>query len=189
MSENHTIIDEIIAAFHRFGHKDYGEQVTMQEHMLQTACFAAEAGEDDLMIAAAVLHDYGHFVHGLAENIADHGIDGKHEEVGAAALEAHFMSEVVEPIRLHVKAKRYLCAVDPDYLATLSDASIQSLKLQGGVLKSTEVESFERYPHFERAVRLRRYDDAGKVFGLETPSIEHYRPYLEKARREKREKE
>ncbi|MEE4379274.1 MAG: HD domain-containing protein [Candidatus Competibacteraceae bacterium] len=177
------IIEQIITAFHRYGHKLYGEQLTIQEHMLQTACFASEAGEDEFMIAAAVLHDYGHFVHGLAEDIADHGIDGQHEEVGATALTDYFVPEVVEPIRLHVAAKRYLGAVDPAYLSTLSPASTQSLELQGGTFTFAEVEAFERNPYHERAVRLRRYDDAGKVLGMKTPPIEHYRFFLEQALR------
>ncbi|MCB1777108.1 MAG: HD domain-containing protein [Candidatus Competibacteraceae bacterium] len=183
MNEKSTILDEIIAAFRRYGHQEYGERVTMQQHMAQTACFAAEAGEDDDMIAACLLHDYGHFVHGLAEDIADHGIDGKHEAVGAAALAAYFRAEVIEPIRLHVEAKRYLCAVDPGYRETLSPTSVQSLALQGGALTPAEIEKLEKVPHFERAVRLRRYDDAGKISGRETPPIEHFLPCLEQALR------
>lgn len=178
-----TIIDEIIQAFNQHGDLEYGERVNMREHMLQSAVFAAQAGEDDLMIAAAVLHDYGHFVHGLGEDIADHGIDGMHEEVGADALEQYFVPEVIEPMRMHVAAKRYLCTADPDYYATLSPASIQSLELQGGPYTAEEVAQFEQNPFHKRAVQLRRYDEAGKVPGMETPPIEYYRPYLEKALR------
>jgi predicted HD phosphohydrolase len=92
----------------------------------------------------------------------------------------HFAG-IAEPIRLHVAAKRYLCATDPSYLAELSPASLHSLELQGGPYSAAEVAAFESSPHAEDAVRLRRYDDVGKVEGLDTPDLEHYRPVLEAA--------
>ncbi len=178
-----AIIEEIMAAFARRGDMAYGERVNLQEHMLQTAYFAEQDGADDLLIAAAVLHDYGHFVHDLGEDIADHGIDGRHEEIGAEALAPYFRPEVIEPIRLHVAAKRYLCAVDADYLAEVTPASLQSLALQGGPFSPAEARAFEQNPFFERAIRLRRYDEAGKVPEMPTPPLEHYRPCLEKGLR------
>ncbi|MHB8470746.1 MAG: metal-dependent phosphohydrolase, partial [Gaiellaceae bacterium] len=87
------------------------------------------------------------------------------------------------PIRLHVAAKRYLCATEPSYLAELSPASVLSLELQGGPYSAAEVAEFETSPYADDAVRLRRWDDAGKVAGLETPELEHYRPVLEAALR------
>ena len=183
MNNKHKIIEEVIRAFHEHGDLEYGERVNMREHMLQAAVFAEGDGADDLMIAAALLHDYGHFTHGLGEDIADHGIDGKHEEVGADYLQAYFRPEVIEPMRLHVAAKRYLCAVDANYFATLSPASIQSLALQGGPFTPQEVQEFEQHPYFKEAVQVRLYDEAGKEPGMETPPIEYYRPYLEKALR------
>jgi len=181
MNKQTHIIDEIINAFHEHGHLEYGERVNMRQHMLQSAVFAQRDGADDLLVAAAVLHDYGHFVHGLGEHIADEGIDGMHEEVGAEALKDYFVPEVIEPMRLHVAAKRYLCAVDAEYFATVSPASLQSLALQGGPFSPAEVEAFEQNPYFERAIKLRHYDEAGKEPEMETPPIEYYRPYLEKA--------
>ena len=181
MENTPNIIDKIIQAFHQYGHLEYGERVNMREHMLQSAVFAEQDQADDLMIAAAVLHDYGHFVHGLGEDIADQGIDGRHEEVGAEALKDYFVPEVIEPMRLHVAAKRYLCAVDAEYFATVSPASLQSLELQGGPFSLEEAQAFEQNPHFERAIKLRLYDEAGKVPEMKTPPIEHYRPYLENA--------
>jgi phosphonate degradation associated HDIG domain protein len=181
MSQHANIIDTIIQAFHAHGDMEYGERVNLREHMLQAAVFAERDQADDLLIAAAVLHDYGHFVHGLGEDIADQGLDGRHEEVGAEALKAYFMPAVIEPLRLHVAAKRYLCAVDAAYFATISPASLQSLALQGGPFTPAEVHAFEQNPYFERAVKLRHYDEAGKVPGMPTPPIEHYRPYLERA--------
>ena len=136
---------------------EYGERVNMREHMLQSAVFAEQDGASDLVIAAALLHDYGHFVHDLGEDIADHGIDGKHEEVGADYLEAFFPPEVIEPMRLHVAAKRYLCATDAEYFATVSPASLQSLELQGGPFNADEVEEFEKNPQSLKNETQARY--------------------------------
>ena len=139
-----NIVDEIIQAFNEKGDMEYGERVNMRDHMLQSAVFAQRDGASDLVVAAALLHDYGHFVHDLGEDIADHGIDGKHEEVGADYLEQFFPPEVIEPMRLHVAAKRYLCATDPEYFATVSPASLQSLALQGGPYNAEQVAEFEK---------------------------------------------
>jgi hypothetical protein len=42
-----------------------------------------------------------------------HHIDDEHEQLGAIWLIDYFVPEVVEPVRLHVAAKRYLCHTDP----------------------------------------------------------------------------
>jgi phosphonate degradation associated HDIG domain protein len=174
-----AVIDEIFTTFRQRGHASYGEEVTQMEHMLQTAHFAEQHGARPTLIAAALLHDYGHLVHDLGEAVADQGIDAIHEEIGADYLQQFFIPEVTEPGRLHVAAKRYLCAADPAYLATLSAASVQSLALQGGPMNAGEVKAFESSPYFSDAVQLRRFDDLGKVPGMVTPALEHYRPYLE----------
>ncbi|MFN2627877.1 MAG: HD domain-containing protein, partial [Gaiellaceae bacterium] len=119
----------------------------------------------------------------FAEDAAEHGIDTRHEEAAFVFLSEHFGPEVAEPIRMHVAAKRYLCAVEPTYLQKLSPASVHSLALQGGPYGPEEVAEFERSPHAGEAVRLRRYDDNGKVEGMETPGLEHYRPALEASAR------
>ncbi|MEM7032365.1 MAG: metal-dependent phosphohydrolase [Chloroflexota bacterium] len=173
------IIDQIFTAFRQYGDQSYGERVTMAEHMLQSAVFAERDGAHDTLIAATVLHDYGHLIHDLPEDIADHGIDAIHEQVGADYLAQYFVPAVTEPGRLHVAAKRYLCAVDIDYFSTLSPASIQSLELQGGPFNQTEIDAFEDNLHFKDAIRLRRYDDFGKVPNMVTPDLEHYRSFLE----------
>jgi phosphonate degradation associated HDIG domain protein len=176
------VIDEIFRVFRVHGSEQYlGEQVSMTEHMLQSAYAAERDGAPATLVAAALLHDYGHLIHDFPEDAAEHGIDTRHEEVGHGFLSAHFGPEVVEPIRMHVAAKRYLCAVEPAYLAELSPASVHSLELQGGAYGPDEVREFERSPHAQDAVRLRRYDDVGKVAGLETPDLEHYRAVLEAA--------
>jgi len=105
---------------------------------------------------------------------ADHGIDAFHEEKGYAWLIMHFRREVCEPVRLHVIAKRYLCAVDPGYRQLLSPASIRSLELQGGPLSSEEILRFEANTFHEGAVRLRRWDDSAKTPDLQVPAAKHY---------------
>ena len=134
----------------------------------------------DTLVVAALLHDIGHLLHGLPEHIADKGIDGRHEAVGEAWLVPQAGPAVTEPLRLHVAAKRYLCAVDSDYMALLSPASIKSLRLQGGPYTDDEVEAFEKNPHYQDAVRLRRWDDQAKVAGLDVPDLAHYRSVLER---------
>lgn len=177
--DQNNIIDEIFAAFRTSGHQTYGERVTQLQHSLQSAYFAEQQGAKPTLIAAALLHDIGHLLHDLGEDIADQGIDAIHEQIGGEYLEKHFIPAVSEPARLHVAAKRYLCAVDPAYFATLSPVSVQSLALQGGPMNAEEVEEFEALPFFEDAVQLRRFDDLGKEPDLATPELEHYRPYLE----------
>lgn len=179
-----ALVDEIFLMFREYGSGAYlGEPVSMTEHMLQAAYAAEQDGAEPRLVAAALLHDYGHFIHEHAEDAAEHGIDTEHEEVGHAFLAEHFGPEIAEPIRMHVAAKRYLCATEPTYLDALSPASILSLELQGGPYSPTEAAAFEESPYANDAVRLRRWDDIGKVAGLDTPDLEHYRPVLEAALR------
>ena len=88
---------------------------------------------------------------------------------------------MTEPVRLHVPAKRFLCATEPAYLGQLSEASLLSLKLQGGPFTPVEVAEFRSDPHAEAAIALRRYDEQAKIKGLATPGLEHFRPCLEAA--------
>ena len=179
-----TLIDESFRTFREYGAEQYlGEQVSMTEHMLQSAAAAERDGAAPHLVAAALLHDYGHFIHEFEPDAAEHGIDTRHEDVAYAFLREHFGAEVAEPIRMHVAAKRYLCAVDPGYLGELSPASIHSLELQGGPYDADEAAAFEASPFAQDAVRLRRWDDEGKIPGLETPDLEHYRPVLQAAAR------
>ena len=174
------IVDHLLQLFAERGQGAYfGEAVTETEHALQSAHLAQVAGADHELIVAALLHDVGHLLHGLPEDIANEGIDGRHEEAGADWLERHFSSAVAGPVRLHVAAKRYLCAVDPAYHAALSPASQRSLQLQGGPFTPEEARRFEHQPHGRAAVALRRWDDAAKVPGLDVPGLESYRPLLE----------
>ena len=177
-----SIIDEIFHNMRRNEHMEYGERVSIVAHSFQTAVFAEQDGADELMIAAAFLHDYGHFIHDLGEDIADKGIDAIHEELGAEALRDYFVPAVIEPMRLHVAAKRYLVATDAESVKTVSPASMLSLKVQGGPFNAEEVEAFEMNPYFQRAVQLRLYDEAGKIPEMIVPDYAYYRPILEKAR-------
>ena len=176
---NATIITEVFRVFNDYGHKMYGEAVTELQHALQCATFAERAGESPQIIAACLLHDYGHLCHDLGEDIAARGVDALHENLGADRLSRFFTPEVVEPVRLHVAAKRYLCSREPEYLPGLSEASRHSLELQGGPMTDDEAVEFELHTHYEAAVRCRRYDDMGKVTGMTTPDLEHFRPHLE----------
>lgn len=180
-----NVVDEICRLLAAQGHAAYvGEPVSQLEHALQTAHHAEQAGSGDALVVAALLHDVGHLLHKRPEHAADDGIDTRHEQLGQAWLKRHCGPEVSEPVRLHVSAKRYLCATDPEYLAQLSPASMQSLRLQGGPFRRDEVSDFERNPHFRAAVTLRRWDDLAKVPGLEVPSLVHYRPRLERVLRD-----
>ena len=174
-----TIFEQILKMFADNGGSMYGgEAVTQEEHALQAAHLARQQGADHALVAAALLHDVGHLLHDLPDDAPDQGIDDVHEELAAKWLRDHFVPEVVEPVRMHVDAKRYLCAVEPDYLGSLSEPSIQSLKLQGGPMTEEEVANFRTSPHYDAAVKLRRWDDGAKVAGLEVPSLADYQEEL-----------
>ncbi len=167
--------------FEEKGDALYGEEVTQKEHALQAAWLAEKAREESFLIVAALLHDVGHLLTGLPEEAAHQGIDDKHEEIGQRWLEKYFSPEVTETVRLHVAAKRYLCATDSHYYALLSPASQLSLDLQGGAFSPGEVEEFESNPYYQEAVKLRQFDDESKNAGLATPDLSHFRPYLEES--------
>jgi phosphonate degradation associated HDIG domain protein len=176
-----NITDFIIQLFTDKGDAAYfGEPVSQTAHALQTAHLATQGGANNSLIVAALVHDVGHLLHGLPETVADQGVDGRHEDQGAIWLAKYFCEEVTEPIRLHVAAKRYLSAVDSEYLSKLSPASIQSLHLQGGPFKPDEVRAFESSHHYNQAVQLRRWDDQAKEAGLDVPGLESYRDRLTK---------
>ena len=162
------------------GQSFYDEIVTQLEHALQCAALAKEKNASPTLITGALLHDIGHII--LDEHNAREAFlntDLNHEEVGARYMEPFFPESVTIPIRLHVPAKRYLCTTDPSYYDGLSEASKRSLKLQGGTMSDEEREAFERIPHFEDGLVLRRWDDLAKIKGLDTPQLEVYREIVQ----------
>ncbi len=174
-----TIVDVIADIFERRGAESYlGEDVTMSEHMLQAAHCAQQAGANEDMVAAALLHDIGHYTGEFPEDTLEKGQDNYHDETGAKILDAFFPAIVVSCVRNHVKAKRYLCAKRKRYFDRLSAASVHSLNLQGGPMNCEEVAEFENIPDLEDIVRVRHWDDAGKVAGVVTPSFADYVPLL-----------
>ncbi|WP_327399261.1 TauD/TfdA family dioxygenase [Streptomyces sp. NBC_01288] len=172
-------VDELAELFAGEGASAYlGEEVTMAQHMLQAAARAEEAGAPDALVAAALLHDLGHF-HGpvTGEELME-GTDNRHSHTGADRLAEWFGPEVTEPIRLHVAAKRYLCAVEPGYFGRLSQASVYTLEVQGGPMSPAEVSAYEANPYAADGVAVRRWDDEGKDPEAPTPDFTHFRPLL-----------
>jgi phosphonate degradation associated HDIG domain protein len=175
-----NVVDEILAIFQRRGSGAYfGESVSMTEHALQAAYFAQIAGAPPELVVAALLHDVGHLVEDVPDDLADWTVDAHHERIGSHWLAQRFRPEVSEPVRLHVPAKRYLLATDNKYFAKLSPASVVTLKLQGGPMAAHEVAKFETERYYKEAVRVRQWDDQGKVAGLKTPSLGDYRALIE----------
>lgn len=175
-----SFTDEILGIFDKRGSEEYfGESVSMMEHALQAAYFAQVAAAPPELIAAALLHDVGHLVEEVPSDIGDWTVDAHHEEIGSRWLARKFPPAVSEPVRLHVPAKRYLLATDAKYFARLSPASIVTLKLQGGPMTALEAAKFETEPFFKEAVRVRQWDDQGKISGLKTPGLGEYRALID----------
>jgi len=176
-----TIVEFIADIFERRGAESYlGEPVTMSEHMLQGATFAEREGAPDELVAAALLHDIGHYTSEFGPYSPDDTQDNLHDEAGAKVLQAFFPPVVTECVRLHVAAKRYLCATDPNYYGKLSEASKHTLSLQGGPMSAVEVAEFRRNPFHAEAVRVRLWDEAGKVPAMQTPPFRYFMPLLQR---------
>ena len=176
-----SLADEVFAIFQRRGAGSYfGERVSMTEHALQAAYFASQDSAPPALIVAALLHDIGHLIEAVPDDLADWSTDTRHEVSGARWLAGRLPPEVAEPVRLHVPAKRYLCATDPNYVAMLSHASLVTLGLQGGPMPRGELLQFETEPYYREAIRVRRWDDQGKVAGLMTPGLAGYRELIER---------
>jgi gamma-butyrobetaine dioxygenase len=173
------IVDLLARLFSEQGESEYlGEPVTQAEHMLQAAACAEAAGAPDALIAAALLHDVGHFTGEISGHELMSGTDNRHSHTGAVWLAAWFPEAVTEPVRLHVAAKRYLCAVEPGYFDLLSEASVYTLSVQGGPMSVEEVTEFEHGGYAEQAVALRRWDEAAKDPDSDVPGFDYYRPLL-----------
>src|SRR3984893_16212433 len=177
-------IADICALFEREGHRMYsGEPVTQLEHALQTAQAAETAGASTALITASLLHDLGHLLNDQGETPTARGIDDVHQYFALPFLRPLFDDDVLEPIRLHVEAKRYLCATRPGYHDALSPDSKRSLALQGGPHSPSEAQAFIALPGASAAVFLRQWDDAAKAADRATPTLSHFVPIMEASRR------
>lgn len=157
-----------------------GEDVTMIQHQLQAGALAAHGGAEDALVVASLLHDVGHIVGQLvgepdAASALAAATDAHHDASGATWLAQWFGPEVTEPVRLHVAAKRYLVATEPEYAAQLSPASVHTLGLQGGPMSAGEITAFEANPHSRAAVALRRFDEAAKDPAVDAPPLAAHR--------------
>ncbi len=152
-----------------------GEAVTQLQHALQAAHLAECEGASQSQIVAALLHDVGH-LRIDDEGLAARGKDGGHERAGAALLQRYFGPSVTDPVRLHVDAKRYLCATDPHYHASLSPASVTSLLVQGGPYSQVEAEAFTALPFAQEALVLRKWDELAKDPAAKPPDLQHFAP-------------
>ncbi len=173
------IVDRLLGLFTARGTRQCGgKRVSQCEHALQCAFLAECEGAPGTVVSAALLHDIGHLLYEAGEHEALRGVHDRHEELGAEYLLGVFGPAVAEPVRLHVAAKRYLCATDPGYFGRRSAASVRSLELQGGAFNADEATAFCSMPFADQAVRIRLWDDAAKSPGRETPPLEHYRATL-----------
>jgi phosphonate degradation associated HDIG domain protein len=176
---SNSFVEKIIDLFEKNGDSEYGgESVTQGEHALQAAHLAVEEGCATNIIVASLLHDIGHMLHALPDDAPEQGIDDLHEELGFRFVDKYFIPAVAEPVRLHVEAKRYLCAKEPEYFGRLSEPSIVSLKLQGGPMNAEECRLFEENMYYRDAVQLRRFDDLAKVPNMEVPRLGYYRAMI-----------
>ena len=172
--------DRIMDILETKGAAQYGDEAVSQlQHALQCAHLAECSGAPASLVVAALLHDFGHLIHKLGEDAAARGIDDRHEALGRKYLARWFDKDVTAPVGMHVDAKRYLCATEPDYFDTLSPASVQSLELQGGPFSEAEAAAFIARPHAHDAVAVRRWDEQAKDPEAATPGLEHYRPCIE----------
>lgn len=173
-------VDEILAPFIEVGHLQLGEDISQTQHALQCAWAAEQDGAAEHIVVAALLHDIGHLItyQQSGKHPEDRGDNGYHEKTGAQFLADFFTDDIVKPVRLHVAAKRYLYSTNVEYRNRLSAASVQSLLLQGGLMDDNTCRAFESSPWFSDALRLRKYDEAGKEIALSVPDFNHYKERL-----------
>ena len=171
------IVDQIISPYLNNKSLYIGEKITIAEHMIQTAMLAEKNNCSSNLICSSLLHDYGHFILENPDDLVNKEKDGKHEDVGYKFLKKYFVKDVVEPIKYHVKAKRYL-ARDKKYYQILSKASKISLKLQGGIMDEKEANEFKNNEFFENSIKLRKFDEGAKKILPKIKSIKEYKNLL-----------
>jgi phosphonate degradation associated HDIG domain protein len=177
-------IAEITSLLQQRGTAQYGtEAVNQLEHALQCANLAQHAGETSHTIVASLLHDLGHLLVAERDGTVEHDIskDDLHQYIALPFLRGLFPEAVLQPIRLHVDAKRYLCLAEAGYWEALSPASKRSLEQQGGVYTDEQARTFLEQAWASEAIRVRRYDDLAKVAGATVPELDSYRALLEQA--------
>ncbi len=171
------ILDKIISNFKNNKSLYIGEKITMSEHMIQSAMLAEKAKSNDDLVCSCLLHDYGHFIIEDPVELVKNDKDGNHESIGYEYLKNFFKKEIVELIKYHVLAKRYL-ARNKKYFNLLSEASKISLKLQGGILNQKESKEFEKKEYFKNSILLRKFDEAAKKINIKIKSIDEYKSLL-----------
>lgn len=176
-------IEEIFSG--GFSAEYLGEDVRLVEHMLQCGDLAIANGAGAALVVAALLHDIGHLLIESSVSDYENEIDAHHDRIGAEWVAARFPQSVSEPVRLHVAAKQYLVATDPDYLAKLSAASQKTLAMQGGVFTAEQAEEFINQPFARDGVALRIWDDEGKLRDKPTRSLMEFAPHIEEVLRAK----
>lgn len=177
----HNITAFIQDIFERRGHEEYlGEPVTMAEHMLQSAALAEQEKLEEIIVVAALLHDIGHFTSEFGMYTRNDEHDRFHETAGAQVLEPFFPKLVTDCVRYHVAAKRYLCAVNAEYLNQLSAASVHSLSLQGGPMDRNEISAFEMNENLDNIIQVRLFDDGAKDASVNVPAFSHYAPMVQR---------
>ena len=172
-----SIVDQIIFSYSNNKSLYIGEKITITDHMIQTAMLAEKNNCSSSLICSSLLHDYGHFILENPDDLVNKEKDGKHEDVGYKFLKKYFVKDVVEPIKYHVKAKRYL-ARDKKYYQILSKASKISLKLQGGIMNEKEANEFKNNEFFENSIKLRKFDEGAKKILPKIKSIKEYKNLL-----------
>jgi len=171
------IIDKIVSNFTNNKSLYIGERVTISEHMIQAAMTAENAKSSNSLVCSCLLHDYGHFIIENPDELVTKKINGKHEDIGYEYLKKFFKKEVVEPIKYHVLAKRYLSR-EKKYFNLLSDPSKISLNLQGGALNKKESKEFEKKDFFKNSIKLRKFDEVAKRNDIKMKSIIEYKDLL-----------
>ena len=172
-----NIVNQIIFTFINNKSLYIGEGLTISEHMIQTAMLAEKNKCASDLICSSLLHDYGHFVIEDPNQLITNQIDGNHETIGANYLKTFFSNQIIEPILLHVAAKKYLTR-DKKYFNSLSEASKVSLKLQGGIMVDNEAKQFEQNKNYKNAIKLRRFDESAKKQNIKIKDIEDYKELL-----------
>ena len=168
-------LQDIERLFEERGGEQYsGEPVTQLQHALQTAARAEAESASDALVTAALLHDLGHLLHELGETPSMRGVDDAQQYRALPFLRGLFDDDVLDAIKLHVDAKRYLCVTRPAYHASLSADSKRSLLLQGGVFSDEEAAAFIARPGAQGAVSLRLWDDLAKNAHQVTAPLSHF---------------